>query len=163
MKFEGPLPWSLDALIGLTPALGDWSDEELRRRVVSNECQIYRVDGNSWLLVEERFPAIIIWCYVGERAVDMWIELGGIAQAIGFKHVCCLTRHKGILRAFRCFNPQFDFLDTGEIRCTIATEALTYESKDKNRCAPYPRESQHGRRRIAGTDFRQESRESVLG
>lgn len=80
--------------------------ESVRDGVRSGKMELFRVNGDSWLVTEIMGGMLFIWCYQGRGLVQMVDRLRMLAKHNGMQCVSFYTPHKAALRALRRFDPR---------------------------------------------------------
>jgi len=96
--------WCMDAYNGLRgtfeSAEGAW---HIARGVLSEKMELWRVNGDSWLVTEVMFgnKMLFLWCYEGRLLMQLIDHLVLVCHKAGFEQLSFFTRHRGALRILR--------------------------------------------------------------
>lgn len=104
--------WCAEAERGLAAALGDYP-EAIRDGVKSGRMQLWRVDGESWLVTQvfQLERKLVIWCYQGRNARRTAEAMFRAARANDLEVVEFSTRRKGLPRLLREFGFELTGID----------------------------------------------------
>lgn len=94
--------WSEAAECGLQGTFRG-GEQELIESVHAGKAQLYRVNGDSWLICEPMFDGkmLFLWCYQGRQLVRLIDTLLGICAKAGVVQISFFTHHFAVIRALR--------------------------------------------------------------
>lgn len=103
MHFER-FPWCEEARNGL---LLTFNDEEafIREGVESGCMELFRVDGDSWAVVQTWNEIQMLWCYQGRNCLGFAQAMLRIAQRNNLRCIRFFTKHKALPRLLKSLNP----------------------------------------------------------
>lgn len=103
MHFER-FPWCEEARNGLLRTFN--TDEEMiREGVLSGRMELFRVDGDSWAVVQTWETIQMVWCYQGRNVLEFARAMYRIAQRNNLRCVRFYTLRAGLPRMLKPLNP----------------------------------------------------------
>lgn len=103
MHFER-FPWCEEARNGLLRTFN--TDEDfIREGVTSGRMELFKVDGDSWAVVQTWDTIQMVWCYQGRNVLEFARAMYRIAQRNKLRCVRFFTKHRALPRMLKPLNP----------------------------------------------------------
>lgn len=97
VKFERVAKWCDEAEQGLQGTLGR-DATTAREGVNAGRLELWRVNGDSWLVTGIDADTLVIWAYRGRDALSMVRAMFATARKNGLRHVSFYTKRLGLKR-----------------------------------------------------------------
>jgi hypothetical protein len=115
-------PWSIAAEEGLQDTFFG-ALHRIRAGVNRGRMELYRVNGESWCVLERMPDMFFIWCYQGRGLVDFIHKMTEYAHVNGFSSLSFFTHMQATRRALRSMNPEIlTTKEPGEMQFIIDTQ-----------------------------------------
>lgn len=96
--------WSEEARNGLAQTFND-EESFIANGVQSGEMELFRVDGDSWAVVQTWSDTQMCWCYQGRNALGFAQAMLRIAKRNNLRCIRFFTKHRALVRLLKSLNP----------------------------------------------------------
>lgn len=112
--------WSQEAAHGMRDAYGEHGADEVAEWIASGRCELWRINGDSWLVTEVQGSVLFVWLYQGRGVKGLTTAMRAIAKKNGLRAIQFNTRRAGFLRMLEPFGVELvGREDNGLLICEV--------------------------------------------